>query len=525
MITAVKRQDRIEVQGQLHNPMWRLNNLYWIIDEHSNCVKFQMRPMQRKFWDDLHFRNVILKSRQHGFTTEIDLMILDHCLFNENIRAGIIAHTQKDAQSIFYDKIKYPFYHLPEALREALKGDKDDGGEMRFSNNSHIRVATSLRSANLHCLHISEYGKICAKFPNKALELKTGTLPTVHEGAHVFVESTAEGGAGDFYDMATRAQSETVRAEQEERLLGKIEYKFHFFAWFDNPMNATNPLGVQYRPELLEYFSKLERKGVKLAAAQKAWYSITRDGPGGLGATMLREHPSTAEEAFEQSVQGAVYGTELEEARAEGRIGSWPWDQSAKVYTGWDLGYADSTVCLFVQFIGAEIRIIDEYGKAGRGAAYHAAQVLAKPYIYSKDAHAAPHDVAQHEKGSGIMLRDTYAGLGIDFHKTERPETKAVGIDEVRQIFNHITIDERKCPNLVRALAYYRYEWLEDRVCFSDKPIHDGSSHWCDALQTIALRYRYAPIDGQMVGYPHPLRYAPVDERTAWGGRQQKEVW
>jgi len=34
---------------------------------------------------------VILKARQRGFTTFIQLYMLDACLFHENIRAGTIA--------------------------------------------------------------------------------------------------------------------------------------------------------------------------------------------------------------------------------------------------------------------------------------------------------------------------------------------------------------------------------------------------------------------------------------------------
>jgi hypothetical protein len=54
---------------------------------------------------------------------------------------------------------------------------------------------------------VSEYGKICAKAPDKAKEIKSGTLNTIAPRQLVFIESTAEGRAGDFYDKTQQARS------------------------------------------------------------------------------------------------------------------------------------------------------------------------------------------------------------------------------------------------------------------------------------------------------------------------------
>lgn len=50
-----------------------------------------------------------------------------------------------------------------------------------------------MRSGTLNYLHISEYGKICAKFPDKAREIRTGALNTIQAGQIAWIESTAEG--------------------------------------------------------------------------------------------------------------------------------------------------------------------------------------------------------------------------------------------------------------------------------------------------------------------------------------------
>lgn len=66
-------------------------------------------------------------------------------------------------------------------------------GYIEFAHGSNIMVATSFRSGTVQRLHISEHGKICAKYPAKAKEVRTGTLNAVAEGSIVFIESTAEG--------------------------------------------------------------------------------------------------------------------------------------------------------------------------------------------------------------------------------------------------------------------------------------------------------------------------------------------
>src|SRR4051812_22413241 len=100
------------------DPRWRLDNLYWITDKDGRRVRFRLNWAQEELLRDLHQQNVILKARQLGFTTFIQIFMLDACVFNSNVRAGTIAHRLDDARTIFRDKIKYPYDNLPEGLRE-----------------------------------------------------------------------------------------------------------------------------------------------------------------------------------------------------------------------------------------------------------------------------------------------------------------------------------------------------------------------------------------------------------------------
>src|SRR5688572_24460331 len=146
-----------QVVDHFSDQRWRLNNLYWIIDKAGTRVPFRLNWAQEDLLDNMHFLNLVLKARQLGFTTFIQLYMLDVCLFFKDTQAGVIAHTQPDAESIFRNKIKYPYDNLPDAIKAACPIKRDNTTTLELANNSIIRVGTSLRGGTLQYLHISEF--------------------------------------------------------------------------------------------------------------------------------------------------------------------------------------------------------------------------------------------------------------------------------------------------------------------------------------------------------------------------------
>ncbi len=59
----------------------------------------------------------------------------------------------------------------------------------------------------------------------------TGSLNTVAEDQVVVVESTAEGREGNFYSMCQEAK----KVKESGRKLTKMDFKFHFLSWMDEP--------------------------------------------------------------------------------------------------------------------------------------------------------------------------------------------------------------------------------------------------------------------------------------------------
>jgi len=77
---------------KLGNRFWRLNHLYYILNEQGERMLFTLNAVQRVLYFALWWLNIIPKSRQHGITPFIAIFMLDGCLFNSNVRAAIIAH-------------------------------------------------------------------------------------------------------------------------------------------------------------------------------------------------------------------------------------------------------------------------------------------------------------------------------------------------------------------------------------------------------------------------------------------------
>ncbi|EBG5293751.1 terminase [Salmonella enterica subsp. enterica] len=282
----------------LSNPWWRLNNLYKIQDEKGNLVTFRMRPAQRRLFRNMHNKNTILKARQLGFSTSIDIYLLDQALFTPNLKCGIVAQDKQAAGEIFRTKIAVPFDNLPGWLRSCFtvveRRSGANGGFILFGNGSSVGVATSFRSGTVQRLHISEHGKICAKYPAKAKELRTGTLNAVADECIIFIESTAEGVGGDYHSICTAA----IELEQAGVELTAQDFKFHFYPWYDDPKyQAPVPAGgLRLSKYHQKYFAAVEqRMGIVLTSEQKQWY-IGKERT--QAEEMKQEFPSTPEEAF-----------------------------------------------------------------------------------------------------------------------------------------------------------------------------------------------------------------------------------
>jgi hypothetical protein len=456
------------------------DGFYKIKDKNGAVVPFCMNEDQRQFLTDRHGFDIVLKARQKGFTTIIQLDMLDDCLFIPNTAAGIVAHNRDDAEAFFADKIKFAYDELPPEFHELVSAEQDTAKSLKFSNGSSIRVGTSLRSGTFQRLHVSEYGKLCAKFPEKAREVKSGAFNTVQAGQHITVESTAEGHAGHFYEMTEIARNKLKSNEP----LTSLDFKFHFAPWFTSPEYALSEF-VNETAEYAKYFTELEAKtGSALTRQQRAWYIKKAEQQ---GEDMKREYPSTADEAFEASVEGAYFSRQMSQMRKEGRICRIP-VLDAPVYTTWDLGYNDSMAIDFWQDVGMERRLIDYYENSGEGFGHYAAILQGKGYNYVR--HWMPHDADHHMLNVVATTRKQEAekaGIG-PIEVLPRIDDELTGIDASRAFLPNVYIDSERCDRAIKCLDNYRKEWDDKLGTWKSRPRHDEFSHGYKAFESAAIR-------------------------------------
>jgi phage terminase large subunit len=197
--------------------------------------------------------------------------------------------------------------------------------------------------------------------------------------------------------------------------------------------------------------------------------------------------------SWDSPVIGSYFGAGMRLADTQGRITRVPHEANLPVYTYWDLGIDDSMSIWFVQLLNREIRIIDYFENSGEGLPFYA-RVLSgqhegfermKQYTYAQ--HYAPHDIEVRELTTGVSRRDTAKQLGINFKTVPRPQRKQDGIDAIRTMLSRCYFDGENCKRGISALKGYKKEWNEKLMVYSDRPVHDWTSHGTDAFQTLAL--------------------------------------
>jgi len=187
--------------------------------------------------------------------------------------------------------------------------------------------------------------------------------------------------------------------------------------------------------------------------------------------------------SFEASIQGAYYSQQIKEAREQRRLCKLPYEPGIPVHCAFDLGIGDSTAILFYQVVGKEIRIIHAEEHSGEGIAFYVNLLRNKPYKYG--TFYLPHDAEVRELGTGKSRLEVMHSLGLKPTVIIPAQSVDDGIQAVRSVFPRLWIDER-LGDFIEAITQYRKEYDEDKRVFKNKPLHDWSSHYADALRYLA---------------------------------------
>ncbi len=487
--------------------MLTCGKFYYIQDKQWKVVPFEPNESQLELYNNLHYFNVIPKARQRWFSTAIEILGLNFCILNKSISAWVIAHNLEDAKKIFKTKIKFPRenlwwpdensieYKIAQELKNTIKVVKDNESTLEFSNGSTIYVSTSFRSGTLQFLHISEFWKIAAKYPEKAKEILSWAMEAVWEWGYIFIESTAEW-KNDFYTLVKYWE----RLHLVWKKLNHLEPKLFFFPWWEAQEYKLDDPHLQLTWETVKYFQWLKRDhGIEVTKEQAKWWQVKKEK---LKELMWREYPSYLDEAFEVIVMWAYFRKQLEQLQKDWRYCFAPYVSRYPVYMAWDLWMRDAKDLSFFQLIWWEIRLIKWWRWSDMSFTDLHNSVLTKLWFPIKKIFL-PHDAVKRNENDGFSVKDTAIQLWYDVEIIKRSSLDG-WINLVRDMLCEFVINNADCTQPVKIwwefvnftiidmLSAYKEEFDKTHWIWLGRPEHNDASHtWdnirymCQAVQMI----------------------------------------
>ena len=446
-------------------------------------------------------------------------MMLDHALWNANQTCVIIAQTNKIAEQLLENRVLFAYERMPDLVKHLVPLEKANTEELTFKNNSSIRIAVSARGDAVDFLHVSEYGKLVAQYPVKAKEVREGAIQAVTPQGFCHIESTAEGPSGDFY---TKCQNAMVLKTSGKKLT-TLDYRFIFSGWTDDPVTIhPDPESVPMSDTDLTMFAKMEEElGEPIPLERRAWYVAKRDAefasdPHG----MLKEYPTTPEEAFRSTIVGRYYAAALAVMHREGRVVDLPISQHIPVNAMFDLGASDFTTCWLHQRVGSWDHFINYKEEAGVGFLSFIKWIEEQNLVVGKLL--LPHDAQALMKGmeSPVSLFTMVRNVkpSWDWVVVPRIPSLQAGIDQVRMEFYQYRIDPTRCKVGLQHLREYQRKYSSLIQGFLPEHLHDEHSHCADAFRQLAQARAHGYQVESKAGMPRRGRAARTQRASGMTG-------
>jgi len=199
---------------------------------------------------------------------------------------------------------------------------------------------------------------------------------------------------------------------------------------------------------------------------------------------MKREYPTTAEEAFEQSIEGAYYKHEYTNLKILPNL----YDENLKVHSSMDLGMNDTfSIFFFQKHPDKTVKVIGEYSNSGHGLQHYKDiyDALNKKFGWVLGYDYVPHDSKVRELIADKTRWQAMKELGF------RPvlvtkHSLADGIEATRQFLKTVEVDD-SCEVFIGAVQNYRKKYDTKFEVYLDSPVHDEWSHPADAIRYLAM--------------------------------------
>jgi hypothetical protein len=203
----------------LDNPRLWIESFLQIANKEGKIVPFRLNELQSDFIKNIDKYNIILKSRQLGFSVLMTAYSLWIATTQPHSTCLLMSYSIDSATGIF-EKLKQMYWTIPKPLRPALINNNKK--ELKFVNGSRIIVATCgnkdvARGLTLKFAHLSEVAFMKDTIEKQLLAIEQALVPD----GKIVLESTANG-MNYFHELWQKAKN------------GENMYKPYFANWYEN---------------------------------------------------------------------------------------------------------------------------------------------------------------------------------------------------------------------------------------------------------------------------------------------------
>jgi phage terminase large subunit len=211
---------------------------------------------------------------------------------------------------------------------------------------------------------------------------------------------------------------------------------------------------------------------------------------------------------YVRAFEGAYFAQMLSEARAQGRIGKVAADPLLPLRAFIDIGgsgaAADAFTIWIVQWVGAEIRVLDYYESVGQVLAFHVNWLRSRGYAQA--VLYLPHDGVNENNITGKRYEDHLREAGFNVEPPIKNQGKGAAmmrVEALRRLGPQIWWNEASTEPGRDAIGFY-HERKDETRNIGLGPEHDWSSHAADALGLMAICYQEP---GRAGNFNRPIQY------------------
>lgn len=285
----IKNLGASEISERLKYRSWRMNNIYYIVDEFANVIPFIMNVIQKNIWRSRGHKNLILKYRQGWVSTLFIIYLLDDILFWWKNRSNYFITHRRDLLEAFFKKAKFTFDYIEPCIKDLVdKPNTDNSNELFFKkNNNTLYIGLNVRWRTPTKIHISEFAWM-------RHDVQTWLLNEIEQfrQTEITIESTANWMWDLFYSLCMNAKQ------------NMWEYKLLFY-WFDIDDRNEKNFPAEFLPTGEENaFIKNHLSQYPIAQAYRKiyWRRIRIETSNAFGddwpKLFSQENPITIEDAF-----------------------------------------------------------------------------------------------------------------------------------------------------------------------------------------------------------------------------------